>query len=257
MTIAVNGRPIAEAAILAEMQYHPSASQEEALRHAAHALVVRELLLQRAEAAGLAGARDGATAEEGAIAELLARDVPLPEAGEAECRRWYEHNTQRFSTATLFEASHILFLARRDDLQGREQASRRAREILVRLSAQPHLFVDLARRESACSSAREGGRLGQIGLGETAPEIDTILMALAEGQICPVPVETEAGVHIVRLDRRMEGRPKAFADVLPAVRADLRERAFRVAVAQYLSLLAGEATIEGIEIPRATSPLVQ
>ena len=57
--ILVNGREIAEGAVLAETQYHPAASPEEAMAAAARALVVRELLLQRAELLGIAGASFG------------------------------------------------------------------------------------------------------------------------------------------------------------------------------------------------------
>ena len=48
MEIAVNGKIILEQDIARETQYHPAADFEDARRKAAEALVIRELLLQRA-----------------------------------------------------------------------------------------------------------------------------------------------------------------------------------------------------------------
>src|SRR3546814_1132125 len=52
-SVWVNGNEITAQAVLAEMQYHPAASAAAARHEAARALVVRELLLQAAEALGL------------------------------------------------------------------------------------------------------------------------------------------------------------------------------------------------------------
>ncbi len=53
--IRVNGRVITDEEVAREAQHHPAASLEEALREAAVALVVRELLLEEAAALGLGG----------------------------------------------------------------------------------------------------------------------------------------------------------------------------------------------------------
>lgn len=255
--ISVNGQDIGEAAILAEMQYHPAASRDEAFAEAAEALVVRELLLQRAAAASIAWTADDAQSEEKAIDELLRRELKLPPPDPAAYRRYYANNRDKFKAQDLFEASHILYLAPRDDTQARAAARSAAEQTLAILRAEPSRFAEIAKAESRCSSAGEGGHLGQVAAGETAPEIDTFLHNLEDGQLCPVPVETDYGVHVLLLHRRIPAKTFAFEDVKLAIARELQAAAWRRAVAGYLSLLAASAEVRGVEVKRASSPLVQ
>lgn len=255
--ISVNGTEIAEPAILAEMQYHPAKTRDAAMAAAAEALVVRELLLQRAAALGLAWTAEDAAGEERAIEELLRRELKLPSPDEAACRRYYDNNRARFRSPDLFEASHILYLAPRDDNDARARAKASADRALALLKERPDRFAEIAKTESRCASASEGGRLGQIAAGETAPEMDTFLQALEDGQLCPVPVETDYGIHVLLLHKRIAGRAFAYDDVAAQIANALNAAAWHRAVSGYISLLAGSAKVEGIEIRKASSPLVQ
>lgn len=255
--ITVNGVEIPETSVLAEMQYHPAATREEAAAAAAEALVVRELLLSRAATAGLSWRKNDANDEERAIQALLDRELKLPEPNEADFRRYYTNNRAQFQAPDLYEASHILYLAPRDDAAARNRARGSAARALAQLKVHPETFPDLARAESACSSAGEGGHLGQVEAGETSPEIDTFLQSLADGQLCPVPIETDYGVHVLHLHRRIAGKIMTFEEALPVMQRRLIARSWATAVGQYISLLAGEADIRGIEIRQALSPLVQ
>ena len=255
--IEVNGEVIPEEAVLAEMQYHPARTRDEAFAGAAEALVVRALLLQRAKDAGLAWTAGDAGSEEEAIERLLAAELRLPEIDADSCRRWFGNNKARYRSPDLFEASHILYLAPRDDEAARSRARQSAKRCLAALQEQPETFAALARAESRCASAGEGGFLGQLEPGETCPEIDTFLFSLEDGQLCPVPVETDYGVHVLKLHRRIEGRQASFADVAADVARVLKGTSWARAVSGYIALLAGNARIKGIEIRGAESPLVQ
>ena len=255
--ISVNGQEIPDAAILAEMQYHPAPSRDAAYAQAAEALVVRELLLQRAAAAGLAWTADDTTSEEQAIDALLRRELKLPQPDPAARRRYYDNNREKFKSPDLFEASHILYLAPRDDGEARAQAKASAQAALAILKKHPDRFADIAKAESRCSSASEGGHLGQLAAGDTAPEIDTFLHNLEDGQLCPVPIETDYGVHLLKLHRRILGRQFAFNEVERQIDEHLIGASWRRAVSGYIALLAGSAEVSGIAINTARSPLVQ
>jgi peptidyl-prolyl cis-trans isomerase C len=255
--ISVNGATIGETDILAEMQYHPAPSREQAASEAAEALIVRELLLQRATVVGIDYTRGTADSEEVAISALLECEVRVPEADAQTCRRWYDNNRAKFRSQPLFEASHILYLAPRDDAAARDTAKAGALAALASLKEDPSRFGEIARAESKCSSAGEGGRLGQVALGETVPEIESFLVALEEGQICPVPVETDYGCHVVQLHHRIEGKDIPFDEAEPVIARELRAYTWRRAVSQYISLLAGSADVQGFDIKKAASALVQ
>ena len=164
---------------------------------------------------------------------------------------------QRFRSADLFEAAHILFPADPEDAEACASAKERAAAALAQALEQPQRFAELAQQLSACPSAAQGGNLGQITRGQTVPEFETFLFNLEEGQICPVPVKTRFGYHVLRLDRRVEGRQLPFDVVRDRIADYLREHVWRRAVSQYLQLLVGQAEIRGIELNGASTPLVQ
>jgi peptidyl-prolyl cis-trans isomerase C len=262
--VFVNGVEIGDHVINAEVQYHPAGSVEEAREAAARALVVRELLLQAAGQRGivrpdpLEGQTDEReTRDEALIRTLLAREIRTPDPDEATCRRFYDSNLQRFRSPDLFEAAHILFPADPEDAEVCASAKEHAAAALAQALEQPQRFAELAQQLSACPSAAQGGNLGQITRGQTVPEFETFLFNLEPGQICPVPVKTRFGYHVLRLDRRIEGRQLPFEVVRDKIADYLREHVWRRAVSQYLQLLVGQAEIRGIELNGASTPLVQ
>lgn len=261
--ITVDGVVAPHAAIAREVQNHPAESPAEAWAKAVRALIVRELLVREAERLGIetepgkVGEDRRETDEEALIRVLLEREISVPEADEMSCRRYYEKNLKRFRSADLFEAAHILFSADRNDAEAFAAAVDSARSAIALLSRQPARFADLARELSACSSAGEGGHLGQITRDQVTPEFAAALDRLAPKEITSMPVATPYGVHVIRLDRRIEGRTLPFEAARDRIAAHLEDSVWRRAAAQYISLLAGRATITGFEFGGADTPLVQ
>lgn len=249
-TIRVNDVEIGAAKIAEEMQYHPAASATAAQRAAAEALVVRELLRQEARAQGFG---DG----DAAVDRLLEAAVTTPEPDEASCRRYYESNRKRFRSPDLIEAQHILIAAAPDETEDRAKAKAKAADLARRAVADPACFAGLAREHSDCPSKANGGHLGQIGRGSLVPELETYIFAMKAGEICPVPVASRYGWHVVRVLERADGRELPFESVREAIAEYLTEASWRRAVSQYIALLAGRAAIEGIALRAAHSPLVQ
>lgn len=251
--VSVNGIVIPRDLIAREVQHHPSRTPAEAWKAAARALAVRELLLQEAHRLEISivpvvdeGRREAD--DEAVIRALIAREVPTPTADLATCRRYYEQNRKRFRSADIYEAAHILFAASKTDAPRYAQARADAEVVLAILSEQPERFAELAKAHSACSSAAQGGNLGQITAGQTTPEFEQALFSLAPGTIASQPVATPYGLHIVQLDRKLEGRELPFALVADRIAGYLQERVRRRALAQYLARLAATARIEGIEL---------
>lgn len=250
--IAVNGVAIDEEAVAREIQHHPSASREDAERQAATALVVRELLLQRASARGLSG-----ETEEDLLAALIDAEVPVPDPTPDEVARYYRRNGLRFTSPALYEAAHIFFPARAGDGDARAEAKAKAEAVLAELLGDPGRFAQLAKAHSACSSRDQGGFLGQVSRGDTNAELDRALAAMEPGTIAPEPIESRHGYHILRLDRRAPSQQLPLERVERWIADHLRKSSRRRAIAQYLQLLAGQADIQGVELEASQSPLVQ
>jgi len=258
--VRVDGMEIAPKVIAAEMQYHPARSRDDAWNKAATALVLRHLLLAEAGRLGITNgldASDEAGAEEAVIQALLLHEVSTPVLDEATCRRYWSANQSKYRAPDLYEAAHILFPAALDDDAARGKAKQAAEETLALLQQNPTRFSELARERSACPSAASGGLLGQQTRGDLVPEIETFIFGLEEGQICPVPVATRYGYHVLRLGRLVHGETLSFAAARPLIERHLATQSWQRAVSQYLRLLVGRTRIEGLAITGAATPLVQ
>jgi peptidyl-prolyl cis-trans isomerase C len=260
MTIRVADVEIAEEAVFAEMQYHPSESAEAAHRAAATALVVREALRKEARRLGIVAppGHDAADPEDAAIDELLAREVAVPTPDDATCRRYYESNRRRFRTPDRYLAEHVLIAVPPDDREARKAAREKAQDWIREIVADPRALGEIARRHSDCPSKAEAGSLGWVSRGQTVPEFETYLFSLEPGELCRAPVESRYGVHVVRLDRKEAGRELPFDAVRDKIAAFLSDAAWQQAVRQYVSLLLARAGVEGLDLgdlPR--TPLVQ
>ncbi|WP_343577573.1 peptidylprolyl isomerase [Pseudomonas sp.] len=255
--ISVNGVAIDEGELARELQYHPAASHGEALYSACRALVVRQLLLQRADALDLAAvAEEGEAPEEARIRALIDREVGVPEADEASCRQWYEANPTRLTTPWRMRLRHVLLGCAPDDLDGRAKAREHAEELLAELREHPERFAEKAMRFSDCPSKDDGGDLGWIAPGQTVPEFEKRLLQQQPGLLAH-PLESRYGLHVVELIERDGGEPLDFEQARPRIAGYLRAQVLQRAVSQYICVLAGEARIEGFAFDGAESPLVQ
>jgi peptidyl-prolyl cis-trans isomerase C len=65
------------------------------------------------------------------------------------------------------------------------------------------------------------------------------------------PVETRYGLHIIRLDRKIDGRELPFEAVADRIADYLRDSVTRRASAQYIARLVSRAEITGITLEGA------
>lgn len=255
--IKVNGVALAQEAIAQELQYHPASTRQEAIFLASQALVLRELIQQRIAELDLhQELMPGESEEEAYTRALLEREVPLPHADETVCRQYFERNRQRYASAPLLAARHILLACPADDAEQRSELREQAEALLDQLRVDGTRFSELALAHSSCPSKEQGGALGQISQGQTVPEFERQLFRLPLG-LAGQPLESRYGFHVVWVDQRIEGQLLPFEVVQGSIRAELDQRVWQVAVAQYLKNLVSMADIQGIVLDGAESPLMQ
>jgi peptidyl-prolyl cis-trans isomerase C len=251
-TVVVEGVEIPEFLIAEEVQNHPSLSAAEARAAAGKALAVKALLLHRADELGLTPhpIRDEAgreeTDEEALIRAVLDAEIDIESPSSAECRRVYDTQRSQFTSPPLLEAAHILVEAKGEDAEALEQARQTAQGILVRCLAEPSQFAHLARTLSDCPSGKVSGSLGQLGPGDVVGEIERALGGLQAGDIFPRPVASRFGWHILKLERRIEGRELPFDYVEDKIALHLESRAWTAAATRYVSDLADRARAQGV-----------
>ena len=118
-------------------------------------------------------------------------------------------------------------------------------------------FVKTARELSNCPSGAEGGDLGWLTSNDCAPEFARELFGHAEVGVLPRLVHSRFGLHVVEVLQREPGVVQSFESVRGAVTMSLRQKTYVTALRQYLRLLAGQASVEGVELDTADTPLLQ
>lgn len=252
MLVTVNNRLIPDEQINLESGHVEQGSIEERQDEAARRLAIRELLRQRAEAAGF----DVSADSEAAIDALLATELEVPAADDASCRRYFEANRECFRSPEEVELRHMLLAAAPDDPAARVRRRDEAESLIDALRDNREDFAALAARRSDCPSAEQGGHLGLVGRGQTVPEFERVILRLPVG-LADRPVETRYGFHIVEVLQRRGGEPLDYEQVRHLIADYLRERSWRRAVSQYIGQLAAGAEIRGVDIETPDSPLVQ
>ncbi len=280
-SIKVNSYEISEEVILNEMQYHPGNSQRDSMIKASESLIISELLKQRAENLGIFyrvdSGPDATVATEESVEERTSRgkgfstakgdeghiesaciddesfsetlfemDIDFPQATEQECKTYYQNNLEKFCTSPLLEVSHILLAATPDDELGRIEAEDKAKLLIRKLLKDESQFPELALKHSQCPSAKTSGQLGQLSKGQTVPEFETVLFKCNPG-LLPDPISSRYGIHVVKVDRRIDGRQLELEMVSKRILDYLNERGKRKAIAQYIGQLISEADIQGFD----------
>jgi peptidyl-prolyl cis-trans isomerase C len=225
-----------------------------------------ELLRQSAQAAGLldandAGSADGVISEAAAnaIDALLEQNVNLPEPSEEACRRHYAAHQGAYRSGERVRVRHILFAV----TPGVDVVALRKRAEPVFLEVRCHdglasgSFADAARKWSNCPSGEHGGELGWLSSTDCAPEFARELFGHIEVGVLPRLVHSRFGLHVVEVLEREPGVAQPFESVHGAVAMALRQQTFVTALRLYLRLLAGAATVEGVDLDAADTPLVQ
>jgi peptidyl-prolyl cis-trans isomerase C len=244
---------------------------EEALRQRA----CTELLRQAAQAAGLLQATDvpgtdGVISEaaSAAIEALLERELDLPEPSEEALRRHHAAHAAQYSEGERVRARHILFAV----TPGVDVKALRlkAESVLLELRChdegqteadQDQRFAQAAQAWSNCPSSAHGGAIGDdegwLRASDCAPEFAREIFGHPEVGVLPRLVHSRFGLHVVEVLERQAGQAQPFEAVRGAVRLALQQQAYVTALRQYLRVLAGQATLEGVGLDGTDSSLVQ
>lgn len=245
---------------------HPTGQRPDAdtLRERAYA----ELLRQQAVKSGLLPRHKGLTApeltaqEQQVIEAMVDRAVVTPQPIEEECRRYYEANKPQFVVGQALHVRHILFAVTPGvNVRALTVHAEKALLELSRKDVHPDRFAQLAAELSNCPSSAQGGDLGWIGPEDCAPELANELFHQKHAQwgmgLHPRLIHTRFGLHIVEVLGRRKGRQASCETVGERIAARLAMQARARALHQYMSLLVGQARVEGVALEGADSPLVQ
>ena len=225
-----------------------------------------ELLRQAAQRAGLlrsedVPATDGVISEAAAhaIEALLDRELRVPEPSEEACSRHFAAHEAEYRTGERVALRHILFAVTPgvDVVALRSRAESTLLDVRCHDGTSGQRFADAARASSNCPSGADGGELGMLVASDCAPEFAREIFGRTDVGVLPRLVHSRFGLHLVEVLSRQPGVAQSFAEVRGAVANSLRQHAYVTALRQYLTVLAGEARMGGVDLDASDTPLVQ
>ncbi|BCS51721.1 peptidylprolyl isomerase [Geobacter sp. SVR] len=175
-------------------------------------MVIRELILQQATKDGV----DKSPEIEEKLQDLKKRLIveaflkkkveSESQISDADLKKFYDQNLDKFKTGEQVRASHILV-----------KTEKEAKDILAQIKAGGN-FEELAKKNSVDSSSAKGGDLGWFGKGTMVPAFEKTVLGLKEGQVSDV-VKTDFGYHIIKLTGKRPAGTRPFEEVKDQIKA--------------------------------------
>jgi peptidyl-prolyl cis-trans isomerase C len=161
-------------------------------------------------------------------------------------------------------ASHILISTKptdpnADPNQVKVQAKSKAEDLLKKAKEGAD-FAALAKENSSCPSAAQGGDLGSFPRGQMVKPFEDAAFALKVGQISDL-VETEFGYHIIKVTEHQDPNQIAFDKAKTNILNELTQQKKQEAARKYVDSLRQSAKITfpssaAAPAPQASQPIL-
>ena len=158
-----------------------------------------------------------------------------------EIRAYYNKELQRLFTSP--HAHHIRQILLLPKLGETREMLKTRGEILVSQLNEGRSFEKLAELFSDGSESVLGGDLGFMTKDELLPPLRDALHKISPGEVTPL-IETEIGIHILRLEESREGITQPFEKVKDAIANKLYQEKIQESYETWMSSLKDKAYIE-------------
>jgi peptidyl-prolyl cis-trans isomerase C len=175
---------------------------------------------------------------------LQAEVTPKVSVTAAEVDEFYKSNPSQFQQPERVRASHILigFPQGADDA-AKQKARTQAADVLKQVKAGKD-FAGLAKQYSSDpGSAQQGGDLGFFQQGQMVPPFDKAAFSMKPGETSEL-VETDFGVHIIRVADRQTARAVPLDEVRPQVLEYLEGQSRQEQTQKFVEGLKAKGKIE-------------
>ncbi len=200
----------------------------------------------------------------------LADQIEDTTVSDADAKKYYNENIQRFKYPEQVKASHILIAANPKDLEdlikaeneGKElseaelkakveerikEKKAKAEEILAEVKKDPTQFAKIAKEKSEDpGTAQNGGDLGFFAKGRMVPEFEKAAFDLKPNTLSGI-VQTNFGYHIIYVTDRKEAGQEPFEKVENDIKQYMQGEKQITLVDNLLESLKKNSTIEFVD----------
>ena len=215
----VNGKPIPKAredAWVKELTKQGQQDSPELRKQVKERLIQNEILLQEAQKRGVAERADvkfmlDVQRQNTLIQALLRDEVEKAPITDAQIKAAYEQQKAKVGSKE-YRARHIL-VEKEDE----------AKTIIDQLKKGAK-FEELAKGSKDTGSAKNGGDLDWAAPESYVKPFSEALTKLTKGQVTEVPVQTQFGWHVIRLDDVRDTQFPPLEQVTPQIREGLAQQ---------------------------------
>lgn len=162
---------------------------------------------------------------------------------EQEIELYLVENREKLETGLSYHARHILFVPAAPEGEAAWGAARgRAEEVWTKVRAGED-FVELAKRYSEDSTAKDGGDLGVLKQGELAPEVEHQILRLRPGETS-APFRSRLGFHIFKLEWKEGLAGEALAQAKQQIRDILIREKYAARLEAWLAEMRKRAIVD-------------
>jgi peptidyl-prolyl cis-trans isomerase C len=177
---------------------------------------------------------------------------PLAKAvTDKEIQDYYEANKEKFSESEQVKARHILIKTAQNASEEEKAIAKNKIDAILKEVRDGGDFAELAKKDSECPSAPQGGDLGFFSRGQMVKPFEDVAFALQPGQVSDV-VETEFGYHIIRVDEKKSGKELKLEEVQDRIKENLTNEEIDKALAEWLKPIKEVASIKILMKSEAT-----
>ena len=229
---SVNGEAITQIDLETQREQFVARGQQANDDQILEELIGLELMRQEASKKGLENTQKMASEMKIMRARVLANTLlneftASVDTSDDALRAEYDKQVE-MAKVEEFNASHILL-----------EDEAKAKEIIAELDGGTD-FADAAKKYSTGPSGKNGGELGWFDSAAMVPEFSAATATLEVGTYSAVPVQTEFGYHVIKLNDKRAKDPQPFDSVKDQVRGMLMQ----TKVAEYIEGLRESSTIE-------------
>lgn len=179
-----------------------------------------------------------------AIQELVTKHVALgTEVSDEEARAFYDMRSELFQQPEAVKASHILIKVAPEAAQPDKDAAMTQIKGIQEKINKGDDFAELAKQNSDCPSAPNGGDLGFFSKGQMVKPFEDAAFALAPGTVSDI-VETQFGYHLIKAVEKKKSELVAFETAKEKIKKSLSKEKSKQKVDAHIDMLMAKAKIE-------------
>jgi peptidyl-prolyl cis-trans isomerase C len=162
---------------------------------------------------------------------------------EAEEKKFYDENPDKFKLPESVRASHILIgIDAKSTDADKLKAKEKAETVLKKVKGGED-FATAAKENSTCPSSKQGGDLGFFTKGQMVPAFENAAFSLKPGELSDV-VETQFGYHIIKVVEKQPARTVSFDEAKQKIQDFLKSQKIRKGINDYVEKLRKEGKVE-------------